>query len=512
MADSYVGTLSSQICQDIADAIRAKSGETTKMYPADFPYAIAQLGGGGSGEAPDGPLDVNFWDFDGSLVAAYTIEQAQRLTALPVPPGASDLRFLGWNWTLEEVRALWYPMEIGALYTPADGNTHLYVQPEGFNPITLTYDPGDDVVVTVDWGDGSPTESNTTYGGQSVPHEYPAGSGVYDITISATGAYMLGYSKGGDAPILSGGGSYALLGVFIGPDVAQLGSSALNSAHRLRWLTLGDHLTTLPNHMLDYVSSLESVAIPRTITDIRSQIAGYYCYGPRMVQLPGTLTSIASKAFLDNTHMSHVAPPVSATLSTSALENTSIRTVACGGDMGSAKLVCSGIEALEAAYLAEGTVLGQEFFKNCYNLETIHGGPYSLGGTYALQNCRMLSDVGQLTGDLPAYSLAGCWRIEHLDIPADCTTIGNMALSNMPSLRTVTVPASVAEIGNNFLYNCAAMVRVTMRSAIPPTLGASGMFSDCKRAGFTIQVPAGSREAYAAATNWSEMADYIVEV
>ena len=40
---------------------------------------------------------VRFYDYDGTLVASYTLKEAQKLTSLPYGPNHEGLIFQGWN-------------------------------------------------------------------------------------------------------------------------------------------------------------------------------------------------------------------------------------------------------------------------------------------------------------------------------------------------------------------------------------------------------------------------------
>lgn len=74
--------------------------------------------------------DVNFYDYDGTLVASYTIEQAKTLSQLPPAPDHSQdevpLTFQEWNYTLEEINALDHIADVGANYITTDGKTYIY--------------------------------------------------------------------------------------------------------------------------------------------------------------------------------------------------------------------------------------------------------------------------------------------------------------------------------------------------------------------------------------------------
>ena len=95
---------------DIAAAIREKAGVTALYKPAEMAAAIRAIQtGGGSGGGTTGSVglkDVNFYDYDGTIVASYTLAEAQALTALPDGPTHDGLTFQVWNYTLEKVKEI----------------------------------------------------------------------------------------------------------------------------------------------------------------------------------------------------------------------------------------------------------------------------------------------------------------------------------------------------------------------------------------------------------------------
>ena len=85
--------------KDIAAAIREKTGGTALYKPAEMAVAIRaiQTGSGGAPVVSAGQKDVNFYDYDGTIVASYSLSEAQSLTALPNGPTHDGLVFQGWN-------------------------------------------------------------------------------------------------------------------------------------------------------------------------------------------------------------------------------------------------------------------------------------------------------------------------------------------------------------------------------------------------------------------------------
>ena len=148
--------------------------------------------GGGTPEPVSVPAkDVNFYDYDGRRVYAYTIAEAQALEALPAQPTHDGLTGQGWNYTLAQVNALTNKANIGATYIPTDGKTHLTINIAEYGRMVVPLYFNQTVAngVTIDWGDGSPPETLTGTGNRNTTHTYSA-AGTYDITLDVTSGVL----------------------------------------------------------------------------------------------------------------------------------------------------------------------------------------------------------------------------------------------------------------------------------------------------------------------------------
>ncbi|MBR7042325.1 MAG: hypothetical protein IKI04_02365 [Bacilli bacterium] len=101
MAKYYTST---EELTSIADAIRTKGGTNSSLvFPTGFVSAIQNIP---TSSAPIevAEKDVNFIDYDGTILYSYTAQEAQALTELPANPTHTGLTSHGWNWTLAEIK------------------------------------------------------------------------------------------------------------------------------------------------------------------------------------------------------------------------------------------------------------------------------------------------------------------------------------------------------------------------------------------------------------------------
>lgn len=300
--------------QGIADAIKEKTGDTT-INAQDFASKIASIEGGGS--EPTIELerkDVNFYDYDGTLLFSYTLAEAQALTELPTPKGHEGLVFQGWNWDYEDVIALDYPMDIGAMYVTDDGKTRLYISivtnarmnvPICFNQ-TITNG------VIVDWGDGSATETYEGKGAINTSHTY-AKVGDYCITLEAVDSCILKLGYGNAQYCIMGENTSQistyknmLHKVELGRSTELL-SNAFDSCRGLKNVSMTKDIGLIPNQIFRYADGLEFLAIPKY-----TSIFGYLFAGATRlmgVAMPKKVDLIQTSWFQGCTNLNRISLP-----------------------------------------------------------------------------------------------------------------------------------------------------------------------------------------------------------
>lgn len=297
---------------------------------------LSEIGnsGSGGGDVEDVERkDLNFFDYDGTLLYSYTKEEAALLTALPSNPRHGGLVAQGWNWSLEDIHTQMEQVgacDAGQLYITDDGKTRLYCEFLGFKSPTIAFAVNGTCII--DWGDG--TEPDTVHGDDYINaiytlHEY-ALVGKYIITLESVDDSIISIIGSPDASpphlfaplyrdccykIELGRGIYLDLYSFYSfrgvktitmpqdPDIG-LGLNALYSCISLEFIVLGN---LWDNEIFVNCNQLRGVSLPKD-TPARS---GAFANNTllRNVVIPYTATYIDPEAFVNCVSLSKIIIP-----------------------------------------------------------------------------------------------------------------------------------------------------------------------------------------------------------
>ena len=290
---------------DIAtmDASGTKTLQTQGKYcEGDISITYVKPSGGGSVVQKD----VNFYDYDGSIVASYSAADFANLAQLPANPAHTGLISQGWNWTLVDAQtyvAAYGNLDVGQMYVTDDGKTRIYIRLEQ-GRLAPYFGLAVNGTATIEWGDGS---ADSTVTGSSTStlintqHIYSA-PGDYVITIVINGsASLLGTRNGSQI-------------LWKNSQVANENRCYQNSIQRVE-LGIG---IDIGNYAFKACSSLASITIPSGVPSIgNSAFKG--CSSLASIMIPSGVTSISSYAFYDCASFSeiHFKPSTPPTVSVS---------------------------------------------------------------------------------------------------------------------------------------------------------------------------------------------------
>jgi hypothetical protein len=447
------------------------------MKKVDVTVNVASGGGGGASAKWD---DVTFIDYDGSVLYSYSLAEAQALTELPALPSHDGLVCQGWSWTLEAIKSLNRPVTVGAMYITDDGATRLHIRIATVGRMTVPLYIGQTVAngVSIDWGDGSTTQTLSGTGNIHTSHTY-AEPGDYVISLMPQDGCTLSFGNGSPSYCVMGltgnnGIVYCnmLQDVSIGKNVISISNYAFSKCHSLENITIPTGVTSISNYAFNDCYSLASITIPDGVTSIGNN-AFYYCNSLASITIPNSVTSISNSVFYYCYSLASITIPNGVT----SIGNDSF-------------YYCNSLASI--TILNSVTSIGERAFQGCYSLAsiTIPDGVTSISDS----------------------AFNGCYSLASITIPNSVTSIVDFAFQGCYSLASITIPNGVTSIGEYAFANCYGMRYYDFSACTSiPALSNTGVFmnipSDCQ-----MLIPSALYNKWKSATNWATYASKMVSV
>ena len=429
-----------------AKGVTVSSSATLDAYPA----LVEEIPSGGGNITEK---LVNFYDFDGTLVASYTGQEAQALTELPSAPDHSSdevpLTFDAWNWTLAQIKSYntSYPdviIIVGANYHTTDGKNHFY-----FNITSDSDENGVEIVLnnnyssgTVDWGDGTVESISTS----TISHIYTSIDEFHCIVDSNCTSYMVG---------------------------SIYDNTRQGKREKLTKVYFSNTVTSIVDGSFKFCYSLQSITIPNTVTNIGSNNTFCYCYSLQSIAIPSGVTGIGTQTFSSCYSLQSIAIP-----------NTVTSIVNC----------FSSCASLQSITIPSGvTSIGDGAFNSCYSLQsiTIPSGVTSIG----------------------MQAFCYCYSLQSIAIPNTVTNIEESSFLNCYSLQSITIPSEITRIKNTAFLHCYCLYSITTLATTPPTLGTNVFETSYTK---KIYVPYSADHSvlatYQATSGWSDYASIMEEL
>jgi hypothetical protein len=412
---------------------------------------------GGTPSEPPMEADINFYDYDGTLLYAWTLDELAGKTALPGLPTRTGLICQGWNWTLAEIKSLNRKVQVGLNYITDDGKTRLYITiPDvvstGTIPLCFLQTVANGVIV--DWGDGSAPQTFAGTGEIQTTHQFTPGDHIITLAVAdgctltlgrnATVRNVLGPFGPAKRAVIS-----VLKRVEIGKNVSSLGSHGFTQCGQLRTITVPTSVTSVGANTFEACGSLKAFVVPKGCTI--SEVSSFYAnYSLQMISIPSGVKKIGRYLLRNSNSLPHITFPNSVT-----------------------------------------EILG-----------------------YVMTNCQSIDEIiiPDTVTSLSGYTFDTCLTAQKLVIGSGITTIPNNFASTCYSLIRIDFPAGITSIGASAFANCQGVLWYNFtHCAAVPTLANTNAFTNIN-ANCKIEVPAALVDEWKAATNWATYADHIVGI
>lgn len=502
--------------KDIADAITEKGGTVPAEF-ADYGDAIRALPSG-----DQEPADVEFIDYDGTVLYKYTFAEADALTELPAysnRPGLGTGYTMvneGWNYTLAEIKSnaqAGIKTTVGCTYTTSDGATRIHIHIEGSTAddrkFGFTMAQKTSAKVHISWGDPDDTSDDQTPGttGHLMRYHTYSAAGDFTITLSpvVAGEKMLRFQRN----ICDHNIKYCekITGVEFGLLDQFYGSTGRGGP-------------------LAFCDNVKYFSIPSTITD--SEKAGTSaCMNMKTLKalvLPRFSSSYLMKAyfFKNCSSLEKVSIPPSV---------YQIGTATDTAANGSCFINCIGLKYL--AIPNSVVDIGKNTFDGCMLLRRVYWKGTTVIHAYSFNRCASLEEINlsqnQSSSAVGGSDFSGCASLKRVVCSTPIEATGDACFQNCILLESVP---ELSVVSTNMFYGCVSLrrVKITTTSAIGssafrysglheldmsgctssiPTLGGSAL-SDIPD-DLVIIVPNGQLSTWQQATGWSSFASKMVE-
>ena len=442
--------------------------------------------------------DVNFYDYDGTLLYSYTWDEAVALTELPPLPKQKGLICQEWNYTLDDIKAQTHHMaDVGATYTTDDGRTRLYlkIDTDIIPELKIAYYTTEDAEIEFDWGDGSPVDSFTTSSATKgvISHQYSE-KGEYVISVYSSDIRFCFPTVVTNTNLNCFGNSESITYEWLKrvefahyPNTSRGHSteSAFAGFPFLEYATMCVGGYGRIYNLFDNCTSLKSLVLPKGTTEIDSVV--WYCSSLKFISMPNTMTRGASFRGTNTTRLI-IPEQVSGT---SWLQDMSqLETLAI--PKGISSMYESPVhDRLKKAVLSSAATKVPD---------------------YMLRNARLLEhfDIPDSVTSIGSYAFYFTSRLRKLILPKGLQTISNNAFNGCGVMGSLKIPNGVTSIGKSAFQQMAYLQEVDFSEhTYVPTLADANAFS-YNSDELKIIVPVSLYDEWISATNWSSLADKIV--
>lgn len=247
--------------------------------------------------------DVNFYDYDGTLLYSYTKSEFLALSTMPENPSHTGLVAQGWNWTLSDAKTYvtdYNELDIGQMYVTSSGLTEFDIELTNATGLTVTLNMNG----TKNWGDGtSDTNTSHTYtnygkytiscNGDLVGDSY----GVFENTGSVNNYYCTNIRLGNITAINNANflNCTNVKTITLPNTITKFGGMVFAQCKKLQFIVIPNNLSTFVGRNFNGCYVLKNIIYPKNVPTPSALLSWYYqCYSLKKAIFPSSLTSIGN--------------------------------------------------------------------------------------------------------------------------------------------------------------------------------------------------------------------------
>ena len=447
--------------------------------------------GGGSVEEKD----VNFYDYDGTLLYSYTTQEFLALTEMPANPDRTSegLTAQGWNWSFAD--AVDYVtdygvLEVGQMYVTTDGKTRITILINSSN-YTIYLNFGSNVTGIIDWGDGSEKEAYSRY----KSHTY-AKPNFYTLTMEVTSGQCI-FSGSTSGHSLSSESFQARANCILSSNSVSLNNSIPYIIYDIK---LGNNV--ILNEFAFSATRITNVNMPNNVQEGRTSGWFFNCPFLKIAIIPTSITSIGAFFIGNNSQSTCMYAKLSLpnTITSMNPGNSSSQNFLIKYNENFSLTIPKSVTSLASTFGGYGITLKNFSIPaniSLYDTSNNSTNTVSLTGT----------GVSYICTDSNQYVFyCNNTKIEELptNIPSTVTTMPSV--QNCSALKSLIIPSQITDLANNMVRYDYALDYIKFEGTTPPTATSSTfstLLASCK-----IYVPSGSLTAYTTASNYPDPNTY----
>lgn len=424
----------------------------------------------GGSPAPSVEKDVNFYDYDGTLLHSYTLAEAQALSALPALPTHTGLVAQEWNNTLQEIKtaaAAGRGAEVGCSFDTSDGSTKLYLKAEAhatLPEIHLDLSLSPSSTVTIDWGDNTTPQllTNSSSGevsAQTISHTYQEFAQATTVCITITGGtFRFGW---GSASWSSGGRIKPLIRANIGSNCVAINMYAFKKCKKLTTITLPNTIEAIQSYAFNECFALQHITIPKSIEFQLGDYVFSHCYSLASIATHHITRGYGRACFANCCNLKTI-------ILSERIESIS-------------KDLFNGCSNLFAIHIPDGvTTIDDYAFNACVNLSDVNLPVHATSiGIYAFSNCLNLKTINITSSvtTIKDYAFYQCKSLTEIAIPNSVTLLGNGVFNGCIALKTANIPNTTAQVGTGLFASCVSLSSITIPDSAT-SIGADAFYEN----------------------------------